>query len=49
MGTPAEIIQKLRSDAYAYNRRDPGYGFGGDPLRPLAGKYHGYLVRAALY
>ena len=33
----------------AYNTANPGYGFAGDPLRPQAGKYYGYLVRAGLY
>jgi subtilisin len=47
--TPAQIIQKLVSDASAYSTANPGYGFAGDPLRPQAGKYYGYLVRAALY
>jgi subtilisin len=46
---PAQIVQKLVSDAAAYNTANPGYGFAGDPLRPQAGKYYGYLVRAALY
>jgi subtilisin len=55
-GTPAEIIQKLRSDAAAYNTANPGYGFTGDPLRPISGgkrtstqMYFGHLVRADLY
>jgi subtilisin family serine protease len=47
--TPAQIMQKLVSDASAYNTANPGYGFAGDPLRPQAGRYYGYLVPAALY
>jgi subtilisin len=47
--TPAQIVQKLVSDASAYNTANPGYGFAGDPLRSQAGRYYGYLVRAALY
>jgi subtilisin len=47
--TPAQIRQKLVSDASAYNTANPGYGFAGDPLRPQTGKYYGYLVRAGLY
>jgi subtilisin family serine protease len=49
--TPAQVIQKIVSDAAAYNsnRRNSGYGFGGDPLRPITGKYYGYLIRAGLY
>jgi subtilisin len=47
--TPAQIIEKVRSDAQVYNNANPGYGFVGDPLRPVTGKYYGYLIRAALY
>jgi hypothetical protein len=25
------------------------YGFQGDPLRPINGKYYGYLIRAGSY
>jgi subtilisin len=49
--TPRQIIQKIVSDAAAYNtaRKNSGYGFQGDPLRPISGKYYGYLIRAAQY
>jgi subtilisin len=47
--TPPQIVQKIRSDAAAYNIANPGYGFVGDPLRPVSGKYYGYLIRAGLY
>jgi subtilisin len=49
--TPRQIVQKIVGDASAYNRskKGSGYGFLGDPLRPISGKYHGYLVRAAQY
>ena len=48
-GTPAQIIQKIVADAAAYNTANPNYGFQGDPLHPISGKYYGYLIRAALY
>ncbi|HEX8074870.1 MAG TPA: S8 family serine peptidase [Thermoleophilaceae bacterium] len=49
-GTPAETIQKLRTDAAAYAQANPGWGFTGDPLNsPVAGRYYGYLVRAGQY
>jgi subtilisin len=48
-GTPAETIQKLRSDAAAYTQANPSWGFTGDPSHPVAGRYYGYLVRAGLY
>jgi subtilisin len=47
--TPSQIIQKIRSDAATSNLSHPGYGFVGDPLRPVEGKYYGYLIRAGLY
>jgi subtilisin len=48
-GTPAETIQKLRADAAAYTQANPSWGFTGDPLRPVTGKYYGYLIRPGLY
>jgi subtilisin family serine protease len=48
-GTPATIIQKLRTDAQNYNTANPGYGFTGDPIRPVTGKYFGYLTVASGY
>jgi len=45
--TPAQIIQKMRSDATAYNTANPAYGFVRDPLHtPLAGKYYGFYYRS---
>ena len=48
-GTPAEIIQKVRADAAAYNTANTLFGFKGDPLRPVNGRYYGHLLRAGLY
>jgi subtilisin family serine protease len=48
--SPSQVMQKLRRDAQAYNTRtDTGYGFLGDPLRPVSGKYFGFLLRAGGY
>lgn len=47
--TPAQIIQKIVADVAAYTTKKPNYGFQGDPLRPISGKYYGYLIRAGLY
>jgi subtilisin len=49
--TPAQIIQKIVSDAASYNtaRGNSGYGFAGDPLRPGTLGYDGYLINAGLY
>jgi subtilisin family serine protease len=41
--TPAQIVQKMRADAEAVNTANSWYGFNGDPLRPIAGRYYGYL------
>jgi subtilisin family serine protease len=47
---PEGVMRKLLRDAEAYNTRtDTGYGFAGDPLRPVSGKYFGFLLRAGLY
>jgi subtilisin len=45
--TPAQIIQQIRSDAAAHATL--ANGFSGDPNRPIAGKYFGYLVDASSY
>jgi subtilisin len=47
--SPAQIIQKIVSDAADYNIAHPKYGFVGDPLRPITDKYYGYLIRAGSY
>ena len=47
--TPARIIRKIVADTQAYNTANPGYGFVGDPLRPVEGKYYGYLIDAGRY
>ena len=45
-GTPADVIDKLRSDAAA---QDPLYGFLGDPNHVIVGRAYGYLLRAGAY
>jgi subtilisin len=44
---PAQAIAKLRADAAA--AATTANGFAGDPLRPVSGKYFGYLDSAAGY
>lgn len=43
---PAQIIARIRSQAEQHTNRLSGYGFQGDPLRALAGRYFGYLATA---
>jgi subtilisin len=46
-GTPAEVINTLRSDAAG---QDPSYGFAGDPNHhPAIDRAYGYLLRARAY
>jgi subtilisin len=51
--TPAQVIQKLRSDAAAHATPGPipgaSNGFIGDPNHPVAGRYYGFLVEASAY
>ncbi len=47
--TPSQVLQRVVADAAGYNTANVGYGFQGDPLRPISGKYYGYLIRAAQY
>lgn len=37
-------MAKIMSMTQLYNTRNPDYGFEGDPKRPVAGKYFGYMV-----
>jgi subtilisin len=51
--TPAQNVQKLRSDAAAHATPGPipgsSNGFVGDPNHPVAGRYYGFLVTASGY
>ena len=44
-----QIVHKVVSDALAYTAAHPDYGFIGDPVHPIAGKYYGPLINVALY
>ena len=46
LGTPTDVMNKLRSDASV---RPAGYGFLGDPSSPIAGRSYGYLLYAGGY
>ena len=46
---PPQIMRKIIGDAATYNTANPDYGFAGDPLHPISGKYYGNLIRAGLY
>jgi hypothetical protein len=46
---PSPLDDVLRMDAAGYSTAKPGYGFTGDPLRPIPGRYYGFLLRAAEY
>jgi subtilisin len=45
--TPSQVIQKLRADGQQRVSTLPSYGFDGDPTRPVAGSYFGYLAWSA--
>jgi subtilisin len=45
--SPAQIVQRLRADAAG--AATVANGFAGDPLRPITGRFYGYLVPAGLY
>jgi hypothetical protein len=45
---PAQVISKLLSDAQGFNTSNPGYGYQGDPLRQVAGRYYGFLTHVGL-
>ncbi len=45
--TPAQVRQRVQADAEARTLGTGGYGFAGDPLRPVSGRSYGYLAWAA--
>lgn len=47
--TPPKNVRTLVDDAAAHSRHHRRYGFYGDPLRPIRGRFYGPLVYAALY
>lgn len=49
-GLPArQVVNKIASDALAYTQANPAYGFTGDPVHPVEGKYYGPLIDVGLY
>jgi hypothetical protein len=47
--SPAEIVARIVADAGAYNLANTAYGYQDDPLRPMSGRYYGYLINAGMY
>lgn len=45
--SPAQVRQRIIDDAKARTAATSGYGFGGDPLRPVSGRTYGNLSWAA--
>ncbi len=45
--TPPQIRQRIQADAETRTATTSGYGFTGDPLRPVSGRSYGYLSWAA--
>lgn len=37
-------MDRIMAMTKAYNDKNPGYGFEGDPTRPVPEKYFGYMV-----
>lgn len=46
--TPAQVTQRVRADAQAATTTVPGYGYEGDPTRPVTGRFYGYLAWAGI-
>jgi hypothetical protein len=47
--TPQQIVQKIMPAPQPTTRPTSRLWLKGDPLRPISGKYYGYLIRAASY
>ncbi|MDL5158969.1 S8 family serine peptidase [Actinomycetospora termitidis] len=48
-GNPLGTLARLVTDANAYTLVDRRYGFAGDPVRPVPGRYYGPLVNVARF
>lgn len=46
-GSGKAVMDKFLDVTKEYNSEHRGYGFTGDPIRPIAGKYYGYLTQTA--
>lgn len=47
--TPVRNLRTIVNDAKTFNQANPRYGFFGDPLHPIQGRYYGHLVAADRY
>jgi subtilisin family serine protease len=46
---PRDIVRRVVADTARYNVRHRTWGYNGDPLHPIDGRYYGWMIRAALY
>lgn len=46
-GSGKELMKQFLEVTEDYNEKNRDFGFDGDPLRPLKGKYYGYLAQVA--
>ncbi|HEX2051299.1 MAG TPA: S8 family serine peptidase [Actinomycetota bacterium] len=47
--TPAQVVARMRADAQERTNAVPGFGFVGDPVRPVSGRIYGHLTWARPY
>ncbi|MET9893471.1 S8 family serine peptidase [Streptomyces sp. NPDC006465] len=47
--SPGRNLRTIVDDAKRANTKQPRYGFFGDPLRPIPGRFYGHLVTADRY
>lgn len=48
-GSGRDVMSQFLDVTAAYNEHHPGFGFDGDPLRPIEGRYYGFLAQIARY
>ena len=48
-GSGKEVMSQFLDLTAAYNKEHRGFGFEGDPFRPIEGQYYGYLAQIADY
>ena len=48
-GSGKDVMAQFMDITASYNKKHRGFGFEGDPLRPIEGQYYGYLTQIARY
>jgi subtilisin family serine protease len=48
-GSGKDVMEQYLHLTASYTKRHHDYGFGGDPVHPISGKYFGYLTETVSF